>query len=370
MSLIMVELSQAYVRYDFSVAAVEPNEEKTFDDIAALMHRLNVLMNDRYRHAIRAVHAKSHGLLKAELEVDGTLPEALRQGLFAQGGSYPAIIRLSTNPGDILADSVSAPRGMAVKVVGVRGEMVPNHVDAVTQDFVFVNDKAFGATDAAGFLKQLEFLEKNANDSESFKKLVSATARGVNAVLGVVGQESGTLKQLGHPETHIVGETYASVAALRYGDYIAKICFTPASENLKALKGKSLDVNGHYSALKNAVVDFFKTETAEWDVGVQLCTDLKTMPVEDASVQWPEDRSPYHPVGRLIARPQDAYSPQRRVYVDEMLSFNPWHALAAHRPLGNIMRARRKSYEISSRYRHETNGRALVEPRTIEELPD
>jgi hypothetical protein len=138
---------------------------------------------------------------------------------------------------------------------------------------------------------------------------------------------------------------------------------------LKALKDKSLDVNGHYSALRDAIVEFFKTQTAEWDIGVQLCTDLKTMPVEDASVQWPEDQSAYQTVGRLIAGRQDAYSPARRVFVDELLTFDPWHALAAHRPLGNVMRARRKSYEMSSRFRHEMNGRPLTEPRTIDELP-
>jgi hypothetical protein len=366
----MTNISTSYVRYDDSVEVLQPGDEQIFDEISATMHRLNVLMNDRYRHALRAVHAKSHGLLRGELKVQDHLPEALRQGLFRSAGSYAAIIRFSTNPGDILADSVSAPRGMAVKVVGVQGmEMVPSHREGVTQDFVFVNDKAFGSPDAAGFLKQLKLLEKNADDSEAFKKLVSAAARGINAALGVIGQESGTLKQLGHPETHILGETFASVAAIRYGDYIAKVCFTPASENLKALKDKSVDVNGHYSALRDAIVEFFKTETAQWDVGIQLCTDLKTMPVEDASVQWPEDESPYRTVARLTVGPQDAYSPQRRVYVDELLSFDPWHALAAHRPLGNVMRARRKSYEASSRFRHEMNGRPLVEPRSIEELP-
>ncbi len=363
--------TQAFVRYSDDVETIQPDEEKVFDEIAGVMRHLSEIMNDRYRHAVRAVHAKSHGLLKGELQVLDELPEPLRQGLFARAGRFPAIIRFSTNPGDILADSVSTPRGMALKVVGVEGmEMVAGHEGQTTQDFVFVNDKAFGSPDTAGFLKALRFLEKNVNDSEVLKKLVSAAARGANAVLGLVGQESGTLKQLGHPETHPLGETFASIAALRYGDYVAKICFTPASENLKALHDKHVDVNGHYSALRDAIVNFFRTETAVWDVGVQLCTDLKTMPVEDASVQWPEEVSPYQPVARLTVGPQDAYSPERRVYVDEVLAFNPWHALAAHRPLGNVMRARKKSYEMSAAFRHEMNVRPSGEPRSIDELPD
>ena len=80
-------------------------------------------------------------------------------------------------------------------------------------------------------------------------------------------------------------------------------------------------------------------------------------------------RQPYLPVGRLVAAPQDAYSPERRVYVDEVLSFDPWHALEAHRPLGNIMRARKLAYAASSHFRHTTNMRESAEPRTIAELP-
>jgi hypothetical protein len=363
--------SAAYVRYDDSVEVKHPDEQKTFDEIEAVMRRLGLLMNDRYRHAVRPVHAKSHGLLKGEFKVDGNLPEPLRQGLFSRAGAYPAIVRFSTTPGDILADSISTPRGMAVKVVGVQGmEMLGSHAGQSTQDFVFINAKSFGAPDAKAFLKQQLFIEKNANDPEFLKKIVSNVARGANAALGLVGAQSATLQQLGHPETHILGETFGSAAALRYGDYIAKIIFVPLSANLKALTGKHADVNFHFSGLRDEIVQFFKTETAEWEVRVQLCTDLKTMPVEDPSVPWPEEASAYQPVGRLTAPPQEAYSPARRVFVDEVLSFDPFHCLAAHRPLGNIMRARKQAYEMSRKFRHEMNGRPLTEPRSIAELPD
>ena len=94
------------------------------------------------------------------------------------------------------------------------------------------------------------------------------------------------------------------------------------------------------------------------------------MPVEDASVEWDERLSPSLTVARITARPQNAYSDARRVWVDEQLSFNPWHSLASHRPLGNIMRARLKSYQASSHFRRTVEGRPMVEPRSIEELPD
>jgi catalase len=344
---------------------------KVFDEITATMRRIAETMNDRARHAARPVHAKSHGLLKGELTVLDNLAEPLRQGLFKTPANYPVIIRLSTNPGDILPDSISTPRGMAVKVIGINNaEMLPGHEGCKTQDFVCVNAKVFQAPDASGFLKQIQTLEKHSTDSEALKKVVSVGSRFLENALEAVGGESATLKGFGHPQTHILGETFCSQVPIRYGDYIAKICISPASENLKVLTGKHVDLHGQFSGLRDAVVEFFKTETAEWEINVQLCTDLKEMPIEDASVEWPETKSPYVPVGRITIKPQNAYSPARRVYVDELLSFSPWHGLAAHQPLGSVMRARKKAYPVSSGYRHRVNVRSPVEPDTINNLPD
>src|SRR5580698_7137027 len=72
----------------------------------------------------------------------------------------------------------------------------------------------------------------------------------------------------------------------------------------------------------------------------------------------------YVPVARIVARPQNTSSPERRVYVDEKLSFDPWHCLAAHRPLGNVMRARFHAYKASTEFRHSANGQEMVEPRS------
>jgi catalase len=359
-----------YFRYAPAVEVPIPDEEKVFDDIAAAMRHIAEMIGDRARHGARAVHAKSHGLLKAEFAVFDSIPNEFRQGLFAQPAEYPAIMRFSTNPGDILPDSISTPRGLATKVIGVQGEMLAGHEGNVTQDFVFVNAKAFSAPNAAEFLKQLRVLEQHATDSQTLKQIVSTTARLAEEALEAFGTESAALKGFGHPETHILGETFTSIAPLRYGDYIAKIAFVPASENLRALTNKKLDHSSDYSAIRDAVVDFFKTETAIWDIEAQLLTDLTKMPVEDGSVQWPEDSSPYVRIGTLTARPQDAYSPARRVFVDEILSFNPWHGLAAHKPLGNIMRARKKAYETSTQYRHAMNSRPMIEPKSIGELPN
>ena len=82
-------------------------------------------------------------------------------------------------------------------------------------------------------------------------------------------------------------------------------------------------------------------------------------------------REPFSsPARRELTFPaQEPYSPKRRVYADDVLSFNPWHCIEEHRPLGSIMRIRIKAYEMSSSFRHQMNAQTRVEPKDINELP-
>jgi len=171
------------------------------------------------------------------------------------------------------------------------------------------------------------------------------------------------------PETHILGETYYTTAALRYGDYIAKLSAVPVSASLQPLVGKTIDSHDP-SVLRDLIVEFFRQHSAEYELRAQLCTNLETMPIEDASIEWSQQESPYQAIAKITIPVQEAYSPARHVYVDEVLSFNAWQCLAEHRPLGSIQRVRRQVYEASSRYRHEMNQQPKVEPRSIEEMPD
>jgi hypothetical protein len=74
-------------------------------------------------------------------------------------------------------------------------------------------------------------------------------------------------------------------------------------------------------------------------------------------------------VAVLYLPAQNAYSDARRHYADDVLSFSPWHALEAHRPLGSIMRSRRSAYPRSSEFRQTLNGIEHQEPSSIDELP-
>ena len=355
------------VPYTPAYEVPEDEEAVTTFDLKDTMHGISVRTYQDSGHAIRSVHAKTHGLLVGELTVlDGLAPE-YAQGLFAQAGSYPVVIRLSTTPGYILSDDVSTPRGMSLKVVGVPGARVEGSEDAATQDFVLVNGPVFNAPTAKKFLGSAKLLASTTDKAPNLKRAFSAVLRGAESALEAVGGESVTLKALGgHPETHPLGETYYSQVPILFGDYMAKVSVAPVSPPLTALKDAPVDLKDKPDGLRDAVVDYFAGQDGEWELRVQLCTDVDKMPIEDASVEWPEDLSPYVAVARLRVAPQRAWSEERAKAIDEGMQFNPWHALAAHRPLGSIMRVRKEVYAMSKRFRAERNGLPIAEPRDLD----
>jgi hypothetical protein len=188
--------------------------------------------------------------------------------------------------------------------------------------------------------------------------------RGLESGLERFGGESPLLKTLGgHPTNHILGASFYSQAPMRYGKYIAKVGMFPVSPELVGLRDASVDTAEDRDALRNAVRQFFAAKSASWELRVQLCTDLKEMPVEDASVRWPEDKSPYRAVARITARRQDTWTDDKVRRVDDGMAFNPWHGLAAHRPLGSVMRVRKETYRASAGFRGEHNGCPMMEPK-------
>ncbi len=361
----------APVRYDPSLEHVAPDEAETREALTATMRSIAETTFRDYGHAVCSVHAKSHALLEGDLTVLDGLPPELAQGMFARPAAYPVVMRVSTNPGDILDDRVSAPRGLAVKVIGVDGERLPGAEGAVTQDFVMANGPAFVAPDAKAFLGSLKLLAATTDKAEGAKVALPAALRGVGAALKTVGVESPTVTNMGgQPLTHPLGEHFYSQAPLRYGDYVAKVMVAPVSPNLAALKDKPLDLRDNPNRLRQAAIDALAQDGGEWEVRVQLCTDLDRMPVEDASKQWPEDESPYRPVARIRVPAQPAWSEARAAQADDGLAFSPWHGLLAHQPLGSVTRVRRPAYAAMSAFRAEHNGQPNPEPRSAVGLSD
>jgi hypothetical protein len=355
------------VRYSPSVETIADDEAETNAGLIETLLKISEITYKDGSHALRSVHAKAHGLLEAEVTVLDNLPPELAQGLFAKPRKYLAYMRFSTSPGDILPDDVSTPRGLAIKLIGVEGERLPGSEADKTQDFLMVTGKAFLVPTAKKFLGNLKLLASTTDKATGAKQVLSAALRGTETVIEALGGESGKIKSLGgYPETHILGESFFSQAPIRYGDYIAKIGVVPVSSELAALTDTPLDLNKKPNGLRDAVREFFARQGGVWEIRAQLCTDLESMPVEDASVPWPEDKSPYVTVARVEAKPQDSYLDARYAAIDTGMAFSPWHGLAAHRPLGSIMRARKMAYEKSAAFRFQRNGCPMMEPMVRE----
>lgn len=353
----------APLKYDPSYETVTDDEPATEQDLVQTLQRISATTFADSGHALRSVHAKSHGLLRGEMTVNGGLPAVFAQGIFANPVTFPVVIRLSTSPGDLLDDDVSTPRGFALKVIGVEGSRLPGSEGETTQDFLMVNGPAFLKPDAKSFAGSLKQLAATTDKAEGLKKVLSAVLRGTEKLVEAVGGESLTLKSLGgHPLTHILGETFYTQTPFLYGQYMAKLSIAPVSANMKALKGARVDLKDHPDGLRDAVVSFFNLEEAQWELRVQLCRDIGQMPIEDASQRWSEDLSPYVAVAQIRVARQQAWIANDSTKQEDGLSFSPWHGIAAHRPLGSVNRARRQTYLASAQFRGTHNRCPMHEP--------
>ena len=359
-----------FVPFDPSVETLSSDEADAVASLkASFKHILETSAKD-YGHAVRGVHAKGHGIIKGEVSILPGLPPELAQGLFAQPGRYEAVLRLSTSPGDILDDAVSSPRGAALKVLGVQGERLPGEHGG-EQDFVMVNGPVFGAPTPAAFAKNLKVLAATTDRAEGAKVALSTALRVVEGALEALGGKSALISLLGGaPEVHPLGETYYSQTAYRYGAYIAKFSLAPVSPGLTERTGDIVNVHNRPDALREDVGDVMIEQGGTWELRVQLCVDLETMPVEDPTVLWDEAASPFVTVATFTAAPQASWRNGVSQSEEDLLSYSPWHGLAAHQPLGAINRARREVYDYSADFRAGVNQCPVHAIKMLEDLPD
>ena len=365
----MTTSSMQPLPYDPNIEQPKPDEAQAIDGIIAAMTEQSEIVAGREHHAVRASHAKSTGVVVGELVV-GSNPPELAQGLFARPGTYRVAVRFAQGPGEIASDKISTHRGMAIKVFGVVGEKLPGHIGD-TQDFVLATGKVFPSGTAQQFLKDEKQLLAVTKAPESVgtavKGAVSSIAQTVAKMVG--GDGSPKADFFGHPPTHPLSDTYYSQAPIRFGAYVAKLGAFPSAPEMETLANKTIDVGEDHDGFRHAVVGFFKEHDVRFELRAQLWTNADTQPIEDSSVAWPETESPYVTIATLILPRQNAYSPERQRYFDDVMSFRPAHALTAHQPLGSVMRARLKVYQALSDYRHKTNSAPGEEPANPDTIP-
>ncbi len=292
----------------------------------------------------RDAHAKAIGCVRAEFTVSSDVPQSLRHGIFATPHTYPAWIRFSNGTTNVRHDLRADARGMAIKLMGVPGEKI-SHPDEQTQDFLLANHPVFFSRDNVEYLGINEAIAKKRALGYFFGSPHSPAHFAV-------------LRRLAKLMTRVrsaLGVRYWSQTAYRLGPHVMKYSVIPTGLQPRAFYGLSPDY------LRIQMAAQLSRGDALFDFTVQVQTDPAKMPVEDPTVLWPEDLSPFVKVATLRI-PQQLFDTEARAVFAEHLSFTPWHALHEHRPLGGINRARRVVYDTVSQLRHESNNVARVEP--------
>ncbi|RYZ32272.1 MAG: catalase [Propionibacteriaceae bacterium] len=345
------------LRYRDDVESLLPDEDAVIDETVTTMRHTMQQTFEKLRHQTSGTHAKSHGIVTGSLEVLADLPVELAQGLFATPDSYAVVVRYASEPGAVEPDTVQRARGLALKVLDVRGDTLRE--GWTSQDFLFNTWSTIPQGDAATYLNAIRARDKH------FDHYLAATAA------TLAGHPSPQESQFDRtPNHHPVGYRYYSQGAFRHGDFVAKYAFVPVSDAAVASADREVTRHDPPGVLRDLVHDFYAAQGATYALQVQLCTDLGRMPVEDASTEWPEDESPYVTVATVTLPAQESFSPARRTYAEDVLSWRPWFGLAAHRPLGSINRVRNRVYAELGAYRHEQNARTEENPTSLTQVPD
>lgn len=284
----------------------------------------------------RALHRKQLTAAKGTLEVLADLPEFARHGLFAKPGTYETWVRLSNGGLDKASDRTPDIRGFALRVLGVKGDSALGNGPAVSQDFALINQEVFGFTSADDFVQFVVAASQGGG-----KLLKHLFAR--YGLLGAPARLFSMVKTVGKSFSGFATETVFSAAPIACGPYAVRVRLVPAAGNGPASPDAKQDWGADFSAK-------LREKTLQWDLQLQPYVDAARTPIEDASVNWP---SPYTTVARLTLPKQDTNSAQGQALSQQVEAavFDPWQALAAHRPLGDVMRARKVVYFVSQQAR-------------------
>ncbi len=332
-------------------AEVIPADEA--DDIQRVVQALELILarSQAKSGQFRAdVHVKTHGYAAAEFRVLPNLPEELAQGLFATEGFCPAVVRFSNAASQAQADAVPDGRGMSIKVLKVEGETVTvDEQKGPAQDFVMINHPVFFARNVKDFLR-LEQVLVQAEDSPLATLQGALTGWDWNPLHWHWREMLTVARIAGQLPAHPASNTYFSMAPIRYGNYVAKYRAKPAGDRHDSYLELVQRLGSQADALRLALEETLRTQEVLFEFQVQLRNSERTMPIEDATIEWPESESPYRTVAHLLV-PRQEIASLRQQAAFQQLSFNVWHALAAHRPLGGINRVRRLAYPLSADWR-------------------
>lgn len=324
-----------------------PGEQACIESIIADMA---AYMRNHYRPGTfeRGGNTKTHGVVRAEFIVQSNLPEKLRKGIFAQPKSYKAWVRFG-GPGPALPPDIDdvGVLSIGIKLMGVPGPKLLED-EKFTLDFSGISTPVFTTPNVIENVKVQAWSRKdlplfyfiNPFDSHILDMLMSG--------LWARTQTSPLETRYWSCVPYLLGKGQAMQYSLR-----------PKSDQRSPVPGLPLRPSDNY--LRENMAATLARQDVELDFMIQLQTDTFLMPVENAGVSWPEELSPPISVATLRIPRQKFDSPAQLAFAHH-LSYNPWHCIAEHRPLGNQNRGRRRIYQELSRLRQQMNQTPHREP--------
>ncbi len=278
--------------------------------------------------------AKTIACLNTEFRVHDDIPAELKQGLFSQPGSYPAMLRFAnaTNRDDSKKDI----RGLSIRVTNVNGPVLWGKPGV--QDFLLNSYPALFVATPEDFLSFI----RARRDGKELGFFLNPLNPHLQALAIVLKARKKHLSPL--------DIRYWSTVPFRLGEtsgLVVKYSATPCSSYTTT---KVVDAGENQ--LRSAIKAHLQQGEASFHFGVQRQTNPITMPIEDASAIWDEGDAPFLTVATLTIPPQNFDSPQSLASC-ERSSFNPWQCLAAHEPLGRMNEVRRLVYAHAAQLRNK-----------------
>ncbi len=313
---------------------VDPDEPRIAEQMIEAIETISLRRAGDTDTVRRVNQGKTLACLDAKFEVSDGLPRDLRQGLFALPATYPAVVRFAD--ASTFDDRDKDFHGMSIKVFGVSGQ--PLWGQSGQQDFLLNSYPALFAANPGEFLA---FLQADAKDAR-WRFLVNPLNWDSLAII-LKGR-----KQIDSP----LDIDYWSTTPYRFGSdpgaavkYSARPCSVTGGRRT-AKKDKDY--------LRDAIQDQLEHGDACFHFMVQFQRDPQDMPMEDASVIWDEDESPFRKVATIRISRQ-SFRSEENMDRCENRRFNPWQSLEAHKPLGGINRVRREVYARAAEFRIRHN---------------
>ena len=299
--------------------------------------------------ALRDVHSKAHGCVKAEFKINENIPKNIAQGIFIPGKTYQSWIRFSNGSSDpTQADIKRDARGLAIKILGIPGKKLLDN-EASTQDFIMINHPVFFVNDPVRYMTLMQDIESD----HFFKKLYIPFALGAKGTWIALNSRT----KIANP----LHTRYWSMTPYQLGIGPNREAVKYSIQACSAFKD-TLPHAPQPNFLREALKSSLQNDDACMEFLIQPRSSNR-MSVEDSMTEWKEREAPFYKVATIRIPQQTFDTPEQNKFC-ENLSFSPWHSLPEHKPLGAVNRMRKVIYERISLVRHEMNSIQRIEPHS------